>query len=415
MSNPVYYIKTYNELINDIMNKADHFSRNHRLSISEMNTFLRNTEYDELLTWLFVNDKYNWRKYDKNNSGALSKRELKKALKEFIKMVKDKKKKEYEKTFKTHLNPFDLTVQKYKIKNYKNSTQDTNYKDTKTHNLETVIWSDELCNKTPSLPNTPINFDNNTSIQMNPLSKKRKLPPIQFPNEKKSKLDQFKTYKQRQTHNEHNNYKTFYSFERYLVSLVCLILIILICLLINYVISNSSTNNVTNNFNNSINNTVINTVVKPLNNTLNTTYICSTYNATSYGMWKIIQYCNNTCNTDGHLIYTRNYYINNTICNEVKKLNCKFSYILYSNSYDYTDNMLKYFYDFEAHQLDEFDNEGNKNLELHVDYCTINNIIKNKTILSSNLYSLVNMKCGNCYSNIFQEDDYDKGCLTCHI
>ena len=46
---------------------------------------------------------------------------------------------------------------------------------------------------------------NETPIfEVNPLSKKRKLPPIQFPTEKKCKLDKFKKHKQRQKHNEHN-------------------------------------------------------------------------------------------------------------------------------------------------------------------------------------------------------------------
>lgn len=64
-----------------IMDRADGFSKNQSLSVSELGTFLRGTEHEPFAMWLLYNREKNFKKFDVNKDGTISLRELVRAIK----------------------------------------------------------------------------------------------------------------------------------------------------------------------------------------------------------------------------------------------------------------------------------------------------------------------------------------------
>ena len=69
-------------LIQALMKRADGHFRNGELTINEMRTFLKATEFEAFANWL--TEIKTFRFYDKNRNGAIDKKELKRAMIDYL-------------------------------------------------------------------------------------------------------------------------------------------------------------------------------------------------------------------------------------------------------------------------------------------------------------------------------------------
>ena len=59
------------EVAKGIMKLADKMSHNSQLSVTEMDTFLRGTPYEAFVTWMMMNNRHNFRRFDRDHDGAI--------------------------------------------------------------------------------------------------------------------------------------------------------------------------------------------------------------------------------------------------------------------------------------------------------------------------------------------------------
>lgn len=72
------------EIVEKIMKLADNFYRNCKLTISEANTYLKGSEYNDFYIWLNKDNYKYWKELDLNDNSALTKHELLISYKKYI-------------------------------------------------------------------------------------------------------------------------------------------------------------------------------------------------------------------------------------------------------------------------------------------------------------------------------------------